>query len=150
MRQRASGDAGQVGGFEALPFGVLIFVVGVLLITNAWAVIDAKLAATAAAREGARAYVEAAEASDAEVRRDRRRACSELTARGRDVSRSRVQVIAGAFERCRLVTLEVSYDVPTLTLPFVGGWGDGVHVSVRHGEIVDPYRNGPEGEADCA
>ena len=43
MRQRASGDAGQVGGFEALPFGVLIFVVGVLLITNAWAVIDAKL-----------------------------------------------------------------------------------------------------------
>ena len=42
MRQRASGEAGQVGGFEALPFGVLIFVVGVLLITNVWAVIDAK------------------------------------------------------------------------------------------------------------
>ena len=149
MRQRASGDAGQVGGFEALPFGVLIFVLGVLLITNAWAVIDAKLAATAAAREGARAYVEAGEASDAESDAvDAAR--SELTARGRDVSRSSVHVIAGTFERCRLVTLEVTYDVPTLTLPFVGGWGEGMHVSARHGEIVDPYRNGPEGEADCA
>jgi len=146
---RASGDAGQVGGFEALPFGVLIFVVGVLLITNAWTVIDVKIAATAAAREGARAYVEAAGADEAEGNAIAA-ARSELTARGRDVARSTVQVIAGAFERCRLVTLEVSYDVPTLTLPFVGGWGDGAHVRARHAEIVDPYRNGPEGEADCA
>ncbi len=42
--RRARGDAGQVGGFEAIPFGVLVFVLGALLITNAWAVIDAKLA----------------------------------------------------------------------------------------------------------
>ena len=42
--RRCAGDAGQVGGIEALPFGLLIFVVGTLLIANAWAVIDAKFA----------------------------------------------------------------------------------------------------------
>ena len=46
-----------------LPFGVLIFVVGSLLIANAWAVVDAKLATTAAAREAARAYVESGSAA---------------------------------------------------------------------------------------
>lgn len=148
MNGRAKGDDGQVGGFEALPFGVLIFVVGVLLVTNAWAVIDAKLATTAAAREGARAYAEAADASEAES--DAFAAArSAFTARGKDESRSTVQV-AGEFQRCHLVTFEVTYVVPTLTLPFIGGWGDGVRVSARHGEIVDPYRNGPDGEADCA
>jgi hypothetical protein len=149
VRIRARGDRGQVGGFEALPFGVLIFVVGVLLVANAWAVIDAKLAATAAAREGARAYVESPDASEAETAAIDA-ATAALTSRGRDAARSTIHVVGGEFERCHLVTLEVTYVVPTLTLPFLGGWGDGVRVSARHGEIVDPYRNGPEGEADCA
>jgi phenylalanyl-tRNA synthetase beta chain len=48
---RLGGDGGQVAGIEALPFGVLIFVVGALLITNLWAVIDTKIAVDAAARE---------------------------------------------------------------------------------------------------
>ncbi|MBA2283441.1 MAG: hypothetical protein H0W25_19710, partial [Acidimicrobiia bacterium] len=50
-------ERGQMGGIEALPFGLLIFVVGALLVANAWAVIDAKLAVTAAAREAARTWV---------------------------------------------------------------------------------------------
>jgi hypothetical protein len=140
---------GQVGGFEALPFGVLIFVLGALLVTNAWAVIDAKLAATAAAREAARVYVESPDAASAEsfgVEAAR----AELRARGRTPSRAAVQITAGGFLRCRLVTFEVTYSVPTITLPFIGGWGDGLDVTARHGEIVDPYRNGPAGEADCA
>jgi hypothetical protein len=32
-------DSGQVGGIEALPFGLLVFVVGALLVANAWAVV---------------------------------------------------------------------------------------------------------------
>ena len=32
-------DRGQVGGIEALPFGLLVFVVGALLVANAWAVV---------------------------------------------------------------------------------------------------------------
>jgi hypothetical protein len=31
-------DRGQVGGIEVLPFGLLVFVVGTLLVANAWAV----------------------------------------------------------------------------------------------------------------
>ena len=42
-----------------LPFGLLTFVVGTLLVANAWGVVDAKLAVTSAAREAVRAYVEA-------------------------------------------------------------------------------------------
>ena len=146
---RLRGDAGQVGGFEAVPFGVLVFVLGTLLVTNAWSVVDAKVAATAAAREAARVYVEAADAADAEPLAFAA-ARAELVARGRSTSRATVRVAAGTFARCQMVTLEVTYVVPTITLPFLGGWGDGLHVSARHGEIVDPYRNGPEGEARCA
>ena len=32
-------DAGQVGGIEALPFGLLVFVIGALLVANCWAVV---------------------------------------------------------------------------------------------------------------
>ena len=52
-------DCGQVGGIEVLPFGLLVFIVGTLLVANAWAVVDAKLAVTSAAREAVRSYVEA-------------------------------------------------------------------------------------------
>ena len=40
------------------PFGLLIFVVGSLLIANAWAVVDAKFATDAAARQAVRTFVE--------------------------------------------------------------------------------------------
>ncbi len=93
-------------------------------------------------------YVEAPDAGQAEsLALEAGR--SEVAARGRSPSRATVHLAAGSFQRCQLVTLEVTYVVPTITLPLVGGWGDGLRVSARHGEIVDPYRNGPEGEADC-
>ena len=58
-------DRGQLAGIEVLPFGVLIFVVGALLITNAWAVVDAKIAVDAASREAVRTYVEAPDGNTA-------------------------------------------------------------------------------------
>ncbi len=146
--RRCRGDRGQVGGVEALPFGVLVFVVGVLLVVNLWAIVDAKVAATSAAREAARAYVEAADGAEAEG--DAIAAAhAAIARRGRSIDRTGVAIAAGSFSRCAMVTFEVVYVVPTLTLPFVGGFGDGVRVRARHGEIVDPYRNGPEGEAAC-
>ena len=36
MTRRRS-DRGQVGGIEVLPFGLLVFVVGTLLVANVWA-----------------------------------------------------------------------------------------------------------------
>ena len=146
--KRLRGDGGQVGGVEALPFGVLVFVAGVLLVVNLWAIVDAKMAATSAAREAARAYVEAENGAEAEG--DAIAAAqAAIAGRGRSIDRAAVAITAGAFSRCAMVTFEVVYVVPTLTLPFVGGFGNGVRVRARHGEIVDPYRDGPEGEAAC-
>ena len=51
-----SGDAGSV---ETLPLAMLTFVVGSLVITHAWAVVSTREHLSAAARAGARAYVEA-------------------------------------------------------------------------------------------
>ena len=70
--RRCRGDAGQVGGIEALPFGLLVFVVGALLIANAWAVVDAKFATDAAARQAVRTFVEGDEEADRSRGGDRR------------------------------------------------------------------------------
>jgi hypothetical protein len=48
-------------------------------------------------------------------------------------------------QRCATVTATVSYDVPTIVVPWIGAFGDGpVSTSARHTEVVDPYRRGLE------
>ena len=146
-------ESGQ-GGIEALPLGVLVFVVGALLIANAWAVIDAKLAVSSAAREATRTYVEApasltvddafiaarsaAEAAFAAQRGSSRRPALRL-----------VEGDGGARNRCTRVTAEVTHRVPAVTVPWVGGFGRGFTVRARHSEIVDPFRSGLSGSAAC-
>src|SRR6478672_9729016 len=49
---------GQVGGLEALAFGLLIFVAATLVVASVWGAIDAKFAASEAAREATRTFVE--------------------------------------------------------------------------------------------
>jgi hypothetical protein len=56
-----------MAGIEALPFGFLVLVAGSLLLANAWAVVDAKFAASAAAREAVRVYVESGSQLDADL-----------------------------------------------------------------------------------
>ena len=56
--RRCRGDDGFVGGTEGILFGVVVFVFGTLILFNAWAVIDAKMAVSSAARETARTLVE--------------------------------------------------------------------------------------------
>ena len=136
-------ERGVAGGFEVLPFGLLVFVAGSLLLTNAWAVIDGTLAASAAAREAARAYVEAP--SDAEGQAaavDAARATIE--GHGRNPERAEIRWAVGpTFDRCASNTIVVEYRVPTFTVPFVGAFGAGViTTSGRHTEVVDPYRSG--------
>ena len=136
-------ERGFVGGFEVLPFGMLIFVAGTLLLCNAWAVYDAKVAASAAAREAVRAFVEVR--TDGEAEQQAREAGLEAIAgHGRDPSRAEIEWAVGPdFRRCALNTVVVHYRVPTLTVPFLGAFGDGVvRTSGRHSEIVDPYRSG--------
>lgn len=147
---RCRGDRGQVAGLEAVPFGILLFVVGALLVANAWAVIDVKMSVTSAAREAARSYVEAADHTTGSADADRA-ARDAIAAHGRDPDRAVVTgpIGADAFARCRQVTFTVSYPVPALTLPFVGGLGGGFIVRATHSEIVDPFRNDVPGEATC-
>ncbi len=141
-------ESGQVGGIEVVPFGLLIFVVGALLIANAWSVIDAKLAVTGAAREATRAYVEAPDQQTAEAAA-RRAAEDSMRGHGRDASRLRLSNNNPQFVRCERVIYLGRYTVPAISLPFIGGFGHGFTVTGRHSEIIDPFANGLAAESRC-
>lgn len=148
---RLRGDAGVVGGIEVLPFGVLTFVVGSLLVANAWAVVDTKFMVTSAAREAARAYVEAPDQGTA-MTRARIGVADAIAGQGRDPTKARVRVDhdhGRAWGRCVRVVATVGYRVPALTLPWIGGYGHGFDVVAAHSEIIDPYRAGLPGPAEC-
>ena len=149
---RLQDDAGQVAGIEVLPFGLLVFVIGALIATNAWGTIDAKIAATAAARQGARAYVESADqvSANANAAAAAREA---IDGHGRNPERVRIDISHDGdqpWRRCVRITATTHYPVATITLPWVGGYGDGYEVSASHSEIIDPYRSGLPADGGCA
>lgn len=148
--KRPRDDAGQVGGWEVIPFGILIFVVGSLFIVNVWAVVDARLAVGDAAREGARSYVLATNPADAE-RAERIAVDASLSGRGRhrrDVEVAPATLDPG-FMRCATVTVRVSERVPAIVLPFIGGFGHGFNVTGTHHELIDPFRADLPEESAC-
>ncbi len=142
-------DRGQLAGMESLVFGFLVLVVGSLVLANAWAVVDAKYAATAAAREAVRAYVEASSETQAD-RAALDAATSSIRSHGRDPAEMSLTVdTEGGFGRCRRASVEVVLEVPSVRVPFIGGFGRRFEIRASHAEIVDPYRSGLEGEAAC-
>lgn len=142
MRRVLDDERGMVGGFEALPFGFLVFVAGSLLLANAWAVFDSRLAASAAAREAVRAFVEGTGSTE-DARRSGDAAAEEaLVGHGKDVDRMAITWDGDVLERCRLVTATVSYEVPTVVVPWLAAFGGVLSTSARHSERVDPYRSG--------
>ena len=142
-------ESGYVAGIEAIPFGLLTFVVGTLLVANAWAVVDAKMAVSAAAREATRAYVEAAEESLA-LPRAESAAQSAIEGAGRDPAQLVLTQLEGTFARCETVRFQASYQIPAIRVPWVGGFGDGFTATASHAEVVDPYRTGvPSAVNDC-
>jgi hypothetical protein len=147
-RLRFDDDRGQAAGIEVLPFGFLMFVVGALLLANAWAVVDAKLSASSAAREAARTAVEAPDGGTALIDAEDA-ALMALAGQGRDVDAEIDLRTDGPWGRCNLVTAEVHLTVPAISLPFIGGFGPDFEVGAQHSEIVDPYRSGLPGEASC-
>jgi len=151
QRPRLRGDDGQVGGIEVLPFSLLIFVVGALLVANAWGVVDAKLAVVSAAREAVRSYVEAGDADSAALAAvDAGR--SVVAGHGRNPDRVAIDVHHDGdepFGRCVRATVTVTYEVPAVALPFIGGYGDAFEVRASQSEVVDPYRSGLPGSARC-
>lgn len=147
-RSSPRAQTGFAGGIEVLPFAVLIFVLGTVLVANAWAVVDAKLAVEAAAREATRAYVEAGDADRAGAA-SRTAAEGAFEGSGRDPRDLRLQHSSDAYIRCTRVDFEASYLVHAVRLPVIGGLGHGVTVVGRHREIIDPFAAGFGAENDC-
>lgn len=143
IRRDQSGQA----GLEAIPFGLLTFVVGLLLVVNAWAVIDAKIAVSSAVREATRAYVEAPsdgeplDLADAAAR-------SAIRGAGRNPEVLVLTPLDGTFARCQTVRFEASYQLPAVRVPWLGGFGT-FTARARHAEIVDPFRTGVPRSAGC-
>lgn len=148
---RGRGDAGIAGAWEILPLGLLVFVVGSLLVTNAWAVIDARMTVAAAAREASRAYVEAPSAHGA-YELAQTAALQAVAGHGRDPARLELHGPGpdAAYRRCETVTFVATYPVPAISLPWIGGFGEAFEAKASHTEIVDPYRAGISGGATCA
>lgn len=135
-----------------LPFGLLIFVIVALLLANAWAVVDARFAVDAGAREATRHYVEAPVVDPSGAGRAEDEAVQAgldaIAAHGRDPERAMVARTEGdGFARCARVTFTASYPVPALTLPWIGGFGEGFVVRSEHSEVIDPFRDGVPGDA---
>ena len=151
MRRRLRRDeSGQLAGIEVLPFGLLTFVVGALLVATAWAVIDAKIAVSAAAREATRAFVEAPVDADPLTLAEAA-ARSAIEGAGRDPSQLVLTPLEATFARCETVRFEASYQIPAVRVPWLGGLGSGFTATARHAEAVDPYRTGvPRTVNGCA
>lgn len=141
-------ERGQAGA-ELLAFGFVLLVGLILLVANVWAVIDAKMTVTAAAREGARAMVEgrAATAGD-----DGQRAANAvITGANRLLSNVTFAAdVDGSYERCSRVTVRITAKVASIALPHIGALGHPFSVSSTHSEIVDPFRSGLDGVGVCA
>lgn len=143
-----AGERGFAGGIEVLPFAVLVFVLGTVLMVNAWAVLDAKLAVEAAAREATRAYVEAGDASRAK-RASTAAVQAAFEASGHDPGGLRVRHTATEYVRCAPVEFEVSYEVRAVRIPIIHGLGHDITVVGRHREIIDPFAAGFGRENRC-
>lgn len=152
-RHRVPGDRGQVAGIEVLPFGLLIFIAGALLLTNIWGVVDAKFATDAAAREATRYVVEVARSDVAP---------SDVVDGATDIARQTlddhgrpapatvtIEPDAAAFTRCQRIRVTVRSEVPAIRIPFIGGFGDPFDIVATHSELIDPTRSGVAGRADC-
>jgi Flp pilus assembly protein TadG len=141
-------EAGMVAGAEGLAFGFLIFVVGLLIVANAWAVIDAKLAVTAAAREAARAYVEAPNPPQAAAAAQA--AADGAIAGHRREGTPRLTLAGEPFGRCSRIAITAEYDVALAAIPVIAVTEKVFTVAARHSEVVDPYRSsGATGPARC-
>lgn len=135
-----------------MPFGILIFLTGTLLIINLWGVVDAKFSTDAAAREGARSIVESSgigrdptgvEATATQIAVDTMRDHGRDGDVGVDISAD------GALVRCQRVHVTVRTEVPAIRIPFIGRIGPPFSITSTHSEIVDPTRSGVGGEATC-
>jgi Flp pilus assembly protein TadG len=126
-----------------LPFGLLIFVAGILIIINAWAVVDTKMTLDSAAQVMSRTISESDRLDTAAIDALARQTVADL---GLDPGPISVGVDPAdtALVRCQRVTVTLAYPVPALTLPILGRIGETIDVHATASELVDPYRSSEE------
>jgi hypothetical protein len=146
VTRRCCGDGGLVAGGDAVIFGVLLFVVGSLMITNLWSIVDARTAVQSSAREAARTVVETEDVGTVVLQAEMV-AVATWQGYGRtgaiDVS------LSGVVTRCAPITVTVTAEVPLARLPIIGWSAGSTDVSASHTELVDPFRSGLDGQAAC-
>ena len=147
---RLRGELGQAGGAEVLPLALLTLVFAMLLVVNAWSVVDADLATTSAAREAVRAFVEAPDEQSAFASATTA-AHRSMEGHGRTGATTvDIRYLGDAgWSRCSRVAVTVRHPMPALRIPVIGGYGHSFDVVATDSEIVDPWRGGLEGEARC-
>lgn len=129
-----TGERGLVAGAEALAVGSLVLIAGMLLLVNAWAVIDTRIALDSAAREYLRTYTEADSQAEARTR-------AELAALdvldGRDAT---IEDLTRDFGPCAPAAVQLTARVPAVTIPFISAqWGVRT-VAVEAAELIDAHR----------
>lgn len=147
LQRRIADERGVVAGSDMVLFGFLALVLSTLVIVNVWTVIDSSLAVSAAAREGARTFVEA----DPENAwpDTKQRIADVLADYGRtDRAVPPTPPVLDGFERCAVVTVTVEYDVALISLPLFGDFGSLTRIDASHSERIDAYRSG-EFEGTC-
>jgi hypothetical protein len=139
--RRVRDDRGQVAGVETVALGVLVFVVGLLIATNAWSVLTTRQAADSIAREYVHTYSEQSTRSAA-VSAARQAAETVRSSHRIDPNRLSIDEPT-SFAPCARVAVRVIIRVPLARLPFLGTVG-GLDVTVTQRERIDPYRAGIE------
>ncbi len=139
-RRRLVGEHGFVGGAEVLPFGLLIFVTGILIIVNAWTAVDTKMTLDSAAQVVSRSISEADRIDRDETEELVRRTIADL---GLDPDPVSIEIDppGPSLVRCDRITVTLAYPVPALRLPIIGRIGDTIEVHATASELVDPFRS---------
>ncbi len=143
LRARLRDDRGIVGGADVLLFGFVGVVFTSLVIMNVWFAVDTSLAVSAAAREGARTFVESEQGS---ASGDAQAAMANVMGQyGLDNPANMTNTVAvrdgAGFERCALVTSTAEYRINLLSVPLFGTFGSHT-ITAQHTEIIDPFRSG--------
>lgn len=138
-RRGCRGERGQMAGLETLPFGVLVFISGTLLVVNAWAIVTNRTTADSIAREYLRAYTKATTRTDA-LASGQRVVDALVDARGLPRDRVRIEPPA-TWAACDVAVVTVHLTVPEVRAPFLGGFGS-TDLVVTHRDRIDAYRQG--------
>lgn len=134
-----------------IPFGILTFVIAMLVIANVWGVIDSELSTSSAAREAVRAYVEAPDEDSARLRAESA-AVAAFQGQGRAAGTTSISIAyegSQGWSRCSRVTVTVRHPIHAIRVPIIGGFGHGFEAVASQSEVIDPFRSGLPGDARC-